>query len=431
MSNIWNECLKNLEDRLTLQQFSIWVSPIEANETKSKLILTVPNQNSLNWVRKNIYKNITELAKEINNKISVEIKLKNSADSKIRHKFSTSLLKEFSFENLVVGDANQIACMSAKQIAGNLKKSVYNPFIIYGDSGLGKTHLLQAMGWYARKKNEKIRIIYTSLIDFVKNLTISLRHERIEQTKLYYQSADLLLIDDIHMIAGKGKSQEEFFHIFNFLFSTKKQIVLTCDQPLKNIKGLEERLKSRFSSGLVLQLTPPELEMRAAILLKKAQLMNFHISEDIALFIAHHFKSNVRELEGALYKLKAYSDFTHTDYSLIDESFVNKALADILVIQKININIDEIQKAVCNYYGISISNLISNKRTKHTTFPRQIAIYLTKELTNLSLPEIGKNFGNRHHTTILHACKKINELLEKNETTIKDYKNIKMKLNVT
>ena len=281
------------------------------------------------------------------------------------------------------------------------------------------------------KKNEKVRIIYTSLIDFVKNLTISLRHERIEQTKLYYQSADLLLIDDIHMIAGKEKSQEEFFHIFNFLFSTKKQIVLTCDQPLKNIKGLEERLKSRFSSGLVLQLTPPELEMRAAILLKKAQLMNFHISEDIALFIAYHFKSNVRELEGALIKLKAYSDFTHTDYSLIDESFVNKALADILVIQKININIDEIQKAVCNYYGISISNLISTKRTKHTTFPRQIAIYLTKELTNLSLPEIGKNFGNRHHTTILHACKKINELLEKNETTIKDYKNIKMKLNVT
>ena len=267
-------------------------------------------------------------------------------------------------------------------------------------------------------------------MDFVRNITTSLRHNTIENVKLFYQSADLLLVDDIHLIAGKDKSQEEFFHVFNFLFSTKKQIIFTCDQPPKNIKDLENRLKTRFSQGLNLQLAPPELEMRAAILLKKSQnpQISLNLTEDVALFIASHVISNVRDLEGALLKLKAYVDFSQIDHSLITKDVVEGALGDLIKPKKLFIEVNEVQKTVSKYYGITVSDLVSNSRKQHLVKARQMAIYLCHELTSLSLAKIGQNFGNRDHSTVLYSCEKLRGLIETNREIKNDIENIKIKI---
>ena len=289
---------------------------------------------------------------------------------------------------------------------------------------------MQAAGHLALEKNPSAKIIYVPLMDFVRNITTSLRHNTIENVKLFYQSADLLLVDDIHLIAGKDKSQEEFFHVFNFLFSTKKQIIFTCDQPPKNIKDLENRLKTRFSQGLNLQLSPPELEMRAAILLKKSQnpQISLSLSEDVALFIASHVVSNVRDLEGALLKLKAFVDFSQIDHSLITKDVVEGALGDLIKPKKLFIEINEVQKIVSKYYGITVSDLVSNSRKQHLVKARQMAIYLCHELTSLSLAKIGQNFGNRDHSTVLYSCEKLKAQIEANEEIKNDMENIKIKI---
>jgi chromosomal replication initiator protein len=319
---------------------------------------------------------------------------------------------------------------ATRQIAENIKSSPYNPFIIYGSSGLGKTHLMQAAGHLAQEKNPNIKIIYVPLMDFVRNITTSLRHNTIEDIKAYYQSADLLLVDDIHLIAGKEKSQEEFFHIFNFLFSTKKQIIFTCDQPPKNIRSLEERLKTRFSQGLNLHLTPPELEMRAAILLKKAhnEKININLTEDTALFIAGHITSNVRDLEGALLKLKAFVDFSKIDHSFISKEVVESALGDLIKPQVKNIDINDIQKETAKHYAITVSDLISKSRKQHTVLVRQMAVFISHELTNLSLTKIGKHFGNRDHSTVLHSIDKIEKKMLEEASIKNDYDLIKLRL---
>ena len=343
---------------------------------------------------------------------------------------NTALFAEYTFDNLVLGNANQMAYGATRQIAQNIKTSPYNPFIIYGNSGLGKTHLMQAAGHLAQEKNPSSKIIYVPLMDFVRNITTSLRHKTIENIKVYYQSADLLLVDDIHLIAGKEKSQEEFFHIFNFLFNTKKQIIFTCDQPPKQIKSLEERLKTRFSQGLNLHLTPPELEMRAAILLKKAhnEKININLTEDIALFIAGHITSNVRDLEGALLKLKAFIDFSKIDKSFISKEMVESALGDLIKPQLKNIDINDIQKETAKHYAITISDMSSKSRKQHTVLARQMAIFITHELTTLSLTKIGKHFGNRDHSTVLHAIKKMQKRTLKEVEINNNYELIKLKL---
>ena len=330
----------------------------------------------------------------------------------------------------MLGSANEIAYGATRQIAENIKSSPYNPFIIYGGSGLGKTHLMQAAGHLAKEKNPNIKIIYMPLMDFVRNITTSLRHNTIEEVKSYYQSADLLLVDDIHLIAGKEKSQEEFFHIFNFLFSTKKQIIFTCDQSPKNIRSLEERLKTRFSHGLNLHLAPPELEMRAAILLKKAhnEKINIDLTEDTALFIAGHITSNVRDLEGALLKLKAYVDFSKINHSFISKEVIENALGDLIKPQIKNIDINDIQKETAKHYAITVSDLISKSRKQHTVLVRQLAIFISHELTTLSLAKIGKHFGGRDHSTVLHSIDKIEKKILEEASIKNDYNLIKLKL---
>ena len=434
MSQTWVQCLDSLKNSLPLGEFSVWVKPLKAIEKNETLSLLAPSASALKYIsnHKNISTAITLTVADYDRKLKVRFGVvastKKLAEQKKHH--TTPLFPEYTFDNLVLGSANQVAAAASRQIAEKIGASPYNPFIIYGESGLGKTHLMQAAGHLALEKNPNAKIIYVPLMDFVRNITTSLRHNTIENVKLFYQSADLLLVDDIHLIAGKDKSQEEFFHIFNFLFSTKKQIIFTCDQPPKNIKDLENRLKTRFSQGLNLQLSPPELEMRAAILLKKSQntQISLNLSEDIALFIASHVVSNVRDLEGALLKLKAFVDFSRIDHSFITKDVVEGALGDLIKPQKRFVEINEVQKTVSKYYGITVSDLVSNSRRQHLVRARQMAIYLCHNLTSLSLAKIGQNFGNRDHSTVLYSCEKLRELMKTNEEIKNDIENIKIKI---
>ncbi len=435
MSQTWTRCLNSLKNSLPLGQFSVWVSPLSATESSSKLVLGAPNTSVLKYINNNtnniktaILQAVAEQNKSLKVQIGIAEKKTNNPTQIKQH--STPLFPEYTFDNLVLGSANEVAAAASRQIAENIGSSPYNPFIIYGESGLGKTHLMQASGQLAIEKNPKTKVLYVPLMDFVRNITTSLRHNTIEKVKLFYQSADLLLVDDIHLIAGKDKSQEEFFHVFNFLFSTKKQIIFTCDQPPKNIKDLENRLKTRFSQGLNLQLAPPELEMRAAILLKKSQnpQISLDLSEDIALLIASHITSNVRDLEGALLKLKAFVDFSKIKHSFISKEIIESALGDLINPKKRLIEINEIQKTVGKYYGITLSDLVSNSRKQHLVRARQMAIYLCHQLTSLSLAKIGQNFGNRDHSTVLYSCEKLEKLIKENKGVCADLNNLKLRL---
>ncbi len=421
MSKTWAKCLNTLKDTLPLATFSVWVQPLKAIEDETNLSLLAPSTSVKNYVNKNLKKEIKSVVAQHNKNLKIYIGVSSQSEKKVNkpRQHSTPLFPEYTFDNLVLGNANQMAYGATRQIAENIKSSPYNPFIIYGGSGLGKTHLMQAAGHLAKEKNPNIKIIYVPLMDFVRNITTSLRHNTIEDIKTYYQSADLLLVDDIHLIAGKEKSQEEFFHIFNFLFSTKKQIIFTCDQSPKNIRSLEERLKTRFSQGLNLHLTPPELEMRAAILLKKAhnEKINIDLTEDTALFIAGHITSNVRDLEGALLKLKAFVDFV-----------VESALGDLIKPQIKNIDINDIQKETAKHYAITVSDLISKSRKQHTVLARQMAVFISHELTTLSLTKIGKHFGNRDHSTVLHSIDKIEKKILEGASIKNDYDLIKLKM---
>ena len=434
MSQTWVQCLDSLKNTLPLGEFSVWVKPLKAAERNETLYLYAPSASALKYLNnhKSLEAAIILAVSEFDRKLKVRFGVVDSSKktaSQTKH-HTTPLFPEYTFYNLVLGSANQVAALASRQIAEKIGASPYNPFIIYGESGLGKTHLMQAAGHLALEKNPNAKIIYVPLMDFVRNITTSLRHNTIENVKLFYQSADLLLVDDIHLIAGKDKSQEEFFHIFNFLFGTKKQIIFTCDQPPKNIKDLENRLKTRFSQGLNLQLSPPELEMRAAILLKKSQnpQISLNLSEDIALFIASHVVSNVRDLEGALLKLKAFVDFSQIDHSFITKDVVEGALGDLIKPKKLIIEVNEVQKTVSKFYGITVSDLISNARKQHLVKARQMAIYLCHELTSLSLAKIGQNFGNRDHSTVLYSCEKLKGLINTNEEIKNDIENITIKI---
>jgi len=434
MSRTWAKSLDSLKNSLPLGEFSVWVKPLDAIEKNSTLHLLAPSASALKYINnhKKIKSAIVLAVAEQNRTVKIKFGVADAPNKSPKQKkhHTTPLFPEYTFENLVLGSANEVAALASRQIAENIGSSPYNPFIIYGESGLGKTHLMQAAGHLALKKTAASKIIYVPLMDFVRNITTSLRHNTIENVKLFYQSADLLLVDDIHLIAGKDKSQEEFFHIFNFLFSTKKQIIFTCDQPPKNIKDLENRLKTRFSQGLNLQLSPPELEMRAAILLKKSQnpQISLSLSEDVALFIASHVTSNVRDLEGALLKLKAFVDFSRIDHSSISKEVVEGALGDLISPKKRLIEINEIQKTVSRYYGITVSDLVSNSRKQHLVRARQMAVYLCHNLTTLSLSKIGQNFGNRDHSTVLYSCEKLKELMKTNKEIKNDFENIKIKI---
>ncbi len=335
-------------------------------------------------------------------------------------KHNNNLNRTFNFTNFVEGKSNQLGLAAARQVAENPGGS-YNPLFIYGGVGLGKTHLMQAVGNALVDKNPNAKVIYLHSERFVADMVKALQLNAINDFKRYYRSVDALLIDDIQFFAGKERSQEEFFHTFNSLLEGGQQIILTCDRYPKEINGLEERLKSRFGWGLTVAVEPPELETRVAILMKKADQSNVDLPHEAAFFIAQRIRSNVRELEGALKRVVANAQFTGRP---IDVDLVREALKDLLALQDKQVGIDNIQRVVGEYYKIKLNDLLSKRRSRSVARPRQVAMALAKELTNHSLPEIGEAFGGRDHTTVLHACRKIKQMQEEDADIREDMKNL-------
>jgi chromosomal replication initiator protein len=440
MSSTWNYCIQRLEGEIPDQQFNTWIRPLQAVEEGSSVLkLLAPNRFVLEWVKEHYLSKIETALRSSANNHTWDVKLEigslisprplnrskssrptlsgiSSADNKIPANLNTS----FTFDNFVVGKSNQLAKAASIQVAENVG-GAYNPLFIYGGVGLGKTHLMHAIGNVIRKNNPTAKISYLHSERFVADMVKALQHNTIDTFKKNYRSLDALLIDDIQFFAGKERSQEEFFHTFNTLFENKHQIVLTCDRYPKEIDGLEERLKSRFGWGLPIAIEPPDLETRVAILKNKAIQSGNMIADEVAFFIGKRIRSNVRELEGALRRVIANAHFTGSPITL---EFAKEALRDLIALQDKSIGIENIIKTTADYYKIRVSDLLSPKRSRSIARPRQIAMTLAKELTNHSLPEIGRAFGGRDHTTVLHAQRKINELRESDIKISEDYLNL-------
>ena len=439
-SSVWDHCLATLRSDLTEQQFNTWIKPLFVIEDEEgpSLTLLAPNKFVVNWVQKNYLEQIKDAAEErLSAKTTVAISVgdQSLATTKTSNELPQTIIKTavgaplnrlYTFEGFVAGKSNQIARAAAIQIAENPGTS-YNPFFIYGGVGLGKTHLMQSVGNRLNKNNQKMKVAYVHSERFVGEMVSALQHNTINSFKNQYRSLDVLLIDDIQFFAGKERSQEEFFHTFNVLLEANKQIIITSDRYPKEIRGLEERLKSRFGWGLTVCIDPPELETCVAILMVKASLEGFDLPEEVAFFIANKIRSNVRELEGALRKLMANCKFTNREPSV---DLARESLRDLLALQAKQITIENIQKTVAEYYNIRISDLLSKRRNRSITRPRQLAMAITRELTSHSLPEIGDSFGGRDHTTVIHACKKTVLFKESNNRIKEDYENIVRSLNL-
>ena len=432
--------MATLRSDLTEQQFNTWIKPLFVIEDEEgpSLTLLAPNKFVVNWVQKNYLEQIKDAAeKRLHAKTTVAISVgdQSLATTKTSNELPQTIIKTavgaplnrlYTFEGFVAGKSNQIARAAAIQIAENPGTS-YNPFFIYGGVGLGKTHLMQSVGNRLNKNNQKMKVAYVHSERFVGEMVSALQHNTINSFKNQYRSLDVLLIDDIQFFAGKERSQEEFFHTFNVLLEANKQIIITSDRYPKEIRGLEERLKSRFGWGLTVCIDPPELETCVAILMVKASLEDFDLPEEVAFFIANKIRSNVRELEGALRKLMANCKFTNREPSV---DLARESLRDLLALQAKQITIENIQKTVAEYYNIRISDLLSKRRNRSITRPRQLAMAITRELTSHSLPEIGDSFGGRDHTTVIHACKKTALFKESNNRIKEDYENIVRSLNL-
>jgi chromosomal replication initiator protein len=423
---LWNKCSEKLENSLSQDDFNTWIRPLRANIDQDTLEVVAPNDFILDYIEKNFADEIKEIIKNQEKRdISLVFKTltKETFVDKYKNKSSNKdikLVETYIFDNFVEGKSNHLALAAAKQVASN-PKGDYNPLFIYGGVGLGKTHLMHAVGNEILKNEPKKRIVYVHSEKFVSDMVKALQLGAMNEFKSFYRNADALLIDDIQFFAGKEQSQEEFFHTFNALLDRNNQMILTCDKYPKEIDGLEERLKSRLGWGLPVVIDPPELETRAAVLLKKAYSMGVPLPNDCAIYIAQRIRSNIRELEGALKRVVANARFTNQD---VDLALVKDSLKDLFVISAKMVSIENIQKTVAEYYNIRLSDLLSKRRSRSITRPRQMAMALTKELTNHSLPEIGESFNGRDHTTVIHACKKISELRKENPSHEEDYRNL-------
>ncbi|MEQ3636120.1 chromosomal replication initiator protein DnaA [Alcanivorax sp.] len=464
---LWQRCLTRLEGELPSQQFNMWIRPLQvaASADGAELTLFAPNRFVVDWVRDKYLDRIGEVLGELQSGPLPQLRLEvgssrastsstasfngsaaapasgpittpavapaprqPESDSRPQptalggaRKHRSNLNTGFTFSTFVEGKSNRMAAAAAQQVAENPASHGYNPLLLYGGVGLGKTHLMHAVGNELLRRNPNAKVVYLHSERFVADMISALRNKTINEFKRFYRSVDALLIDDIQFFAGKEQSQEEFFHTFNALLENGQQIILTCDKFPKEVDGLEERLKSRFGWGLSQPMEPPELETRVAILKKKAEEAKVDLPNDAAFFIAQRIRSNVRELEGALRRVIAHVRFTGAQ---IDIGLIKEALKDLIALQARQISIDNIQRIVAEYYKIKINDLLSPRRTRSVARPRQVAMALSKELTSHSLPEIGENFGGRDHTTVLHACRKVLELRESNPEIEEDYQNL-------
>jgi chromosomal replication initiator protein len=431
---IWQQCISRLEAEISEQQLNTWILPLQAEQELSVLKLLAPNRFVMDWVRKHFLERINELVSGLDDSKSISVNLSIgsqtkpissvksiSANQPVKKVNKSSTFSETQlFSNFVEGKSNQLARAASIQISST-PGSDYNPLYIYGGVGLGKTHLMHAIGNQIRQRNPESNILYVNCERFVSDMVKALQHSKMNEFKNYYRSLDALLVDDIQFLADKNRSQEEFFHTFNSLYESKAQMVITCDRFPKEIEGLEDRIRSRLGWGLAVDIKPADLETRVAILNSKAEQANVSVPDDVAFFIAERFKSNIRELEGALKRVIAHAHFTG---QRITQDFARQALKELLAVQDKPVTIEKIQKQVAAYYKIRVTDLLSSRRTRSITRPRQLAMSITKELTRHSLPEIGGAFGGRDHTTVLHACRKIVELRNVDNLLDEDYENI-------
>lgn len=452
--SLWQQCLTRLQDELPATEFSMWIRPLQAQLSDNTLALYAPNRFVLDWVRDKYLNNINNLlhdfcgtdapllrfevgSKPISQIISQTLLAVNALPAPVARttpsrpswdntapppelSYRSNVNPKHTFDNFVEGKSNQLGRAAARQVADN-PGGAYNPLFLYGGTGLGKTHLLHAVGNRIIVRKANAKVVYMHSERFVQDMVKALQNNAIEEFKRYYRSVDALLIDDIQFFANKERSQEEFFHTFNALLEGNQQIILTSDRYPKEINGVEDRLKSRFGWGLTVAIEPPELETRVAILMKKADENDIRLPDEVAFFIAKRLRSNVRELEGALNRVIANANFTGRAITI---DFVREALRDLLALQEKLVTIDNIQKTVAEYYKIKVADLLSKRRSRSVARPRQMAMALAKELTNHSLPEIGDVFGGRDHTTVLHACRKIEQLREESHDIKEDFSNL-------
>jgi chromosomal replication initiator protein len=424
---IWRKCLKRLESELAINDINIWLKPLQVIEDKSSLKIIAPNDIIIDKINTDYLALIKLALKDVSNidfNISVSLPQQNVVENTNRNKNSMPLVASlpsnidtrFTFDSFVEGRSNSIAKASSLQVAQE-PLTQFNPLLLYGSTGLGKTHLLHSIGNKILEKDPKAIVCYVHSEQFVNGMINALRTGSIADFKNQYRSVSALLIDDIQFFAGKERTQEEFFHTFNSLLECKQRVIITCDKFPKEVNGLESRLKSRLGWGLSVCIDPPEFETRVAILQKKAIQQGFILADDVAYFIAKKIKSNVRELEGALNTLWANANFMHVEISL---EFTKQTLKELFNVHHRHITIENIQKQTANYYNIRLSDLLSKKRTRSIARPRQMGMFLAKELTDKSLPEIGEAFGGRDHTTVLYAHKKIKQLFDETPEFLED-----------
>lgn len=439
MVELWKQCVACLQGHLTTAEFNTWILPLQARVEGPMLRLLAPNKFVRDWGQQHYEGRIGEicgrLSKGTVTRISFEIGGIERSQGAVRargvfghpvaavldtRRAEGNLNPEFTFATFVEGKSNQLARAASIQIGQN-PGIAYNPLFIYGGVGLGKTHLMHAVGNTILNSNPEARVVYLHSERFVAEMIRSLQHNNIDDFKKTYRSVNALLIDDVQFFAGKDRSQEEFFHTFNALFESRQQIVLSSDRFPKEVPGLEERLKSRFGWGLTVAIDPPDLETSVAILHSKASQLGVVLPDDVAFFVGRRIRSNIRELEGALRRLVANSQFTGRPISM---EFAKEALRDMLAAQDKQVSIENIQKTVAEYYNLRASDLLSAKRSRSVARPRQVAMALAKELTKKSLPEIGQAFGGRDHTTVLHATRRVKELIDSDASIEEDYKNL-------
>lgn len=454
-TSYWDECLLTLKDTLSEQQFNSWIKPLSLEVSGTSIVITTPNTFSRKIVLDRFSHEFERIAcSHFSNEFSIEFKVKESNDAvpapspqrnlpasinenteKGSEEGSSAYLKsgflhpknnsrmndKLTFETFVTGSANQLAFAAAKQIA-SLNNERNNLLFIYGGNGLGKTHLIQGIGNQILQQEPSTNVCYMPATSYLEDLRTAGQLHKWDEFKRYYHSLDVLLMDDIQFFSNKPGTQQQFFDLFNALIDSNKRVILTCDTLPKDIPKLENRLISRFGWGLTVPVEPPELEMRVAILERKSQIAGYKLPVDVAFFIAKYIASNVRELEGALLRVEAYSRFNKTGITI--ES-AQTALDDIIIAQSRSVSIENIQKTVADYYRIRLVDLLSKRRTRNLTRPRQIAMALTREITNRSLPEIGAAFGGKDHTTVIYACRIIDDLKKKDPVLNNDYRTLR------
>lgn len=435
--NVWSQCLLRLEQEFPIDDVHTWLKPLQANRNKNVLHLYAPNAFVVDRVQEHYLKRIEELASHFNDSaISVVLEVGSNQKStsgqvpvaaskkRAENDFIGNVDPHYTFDNFVIGNCNQLGHAAALQVAKNPGKA-YNPLLLYGSTGLGKTHLMYAAGNYMRSHNPEMRVLYMRSEQFFSAMMKALTNKNMAQFKKQFKEVDALLIDDIQFFAGKNTTQEEFFHTFNTLVDGKQQIIMTCDRFPRELENLEPRLKSRLGWGLSAVLEPPDDETRATILLDKAQRRGIDLPPDVAWQIAKRLHSSVRDLEGALNTLAARANFTGRAITL---EFAQETLRDLMRAQAAVISLSNIQKTVADYYQLKLADLLSERRTRSLARPRQMAMALSKELTEHSLPEIGEAFGGRDHTTVLHGCRVILGLRESDGKIREDWDKLVRKL---